>query len=126
MKLFILIISIFLSAFNVKGQNTTAFDTAKISRAVELDFYQTDKRGIQSNIHDIFYVSEDMQTLIAFHDGQIKWKADIIKACGTPFIGQPAIRYIKLDQGQIFITYGKHDFAQVNIVTGNTTCLGGK
>jgi hypothetical protein len=124
MKLFILIVFLALSVLNLSGQSTPALDKAKISKAVELNFYQTDKRGIQTNNHDIFYVGENLQTVMAFHDGQIKWKADIIMACGLPFVGKPTIRYMKLEQGEIFVTYGKHDYARVNILTGKITCLG--
>jgi hypothetical protein len=123
-KLFIFVVGFVLTTINLCGQTTIKFDTAKISKDTELNFYKTDKRGIESSTKNIFYVDESMQTLIAFQNGQVKWRADIIKTCGKPFVGQPSIRYIKLDQGKIFVAFGKHNFANVDSVTGKITCLG--
>jgi hypothetical protein len=60
-KLFILI-SFVLSAFNVNGQATPPFDTAKVSKNTELNKTYT---GAISFV-------EELETLIAFYNGQIK------------------------------------------------------
>jgi hypothetical protein len=120
----ILIVAFVLTTNNICGQIILKLDTAKISRDTELNFFKTTKRGIESNTNGIFYVDDSMQTIIAIWNGQVKWKVDIIKACGKPFVGHPSIRYIKLDKGKINVTFGKHDNAIVDCVTGKITCLG--
>ena len=65
-----------------------------------------------------------MQTLTAYQNGLVKWKINIIQTCGKPAVGQPAIRYIKLDNKKISVTFGKHSFASVDINNGKTTFLG--
>ena len=123
-KLIICIVAFSLTTINACGQSTIKVDSTKISKDTEVNFYKTSMRGIESSTKEIFYVDENMQTLIALQNGQVKWRADIIKTCGTPFVGNPSIRYLKLEHDKISVVYGKHDFASVDITTGKIACLG--
>ncbi|MFC5978015.1 hypothetical protein [Flavobacterium salmonis] len=48
----------------------------------------------------------------------MKWETNVIKILGKPKIGKPEIRALQYNNLTITISYGKHDFAVVNIETG--------
>jgi hypothetical protein len=106
------------------GQKLITLDWAKISHDTELNFSITDKRGIEAETKIVYFVEKDMQTLTAYQNGLVKWRVNIIQTCGKPTIGQPTIRYIKLDNNKISVTFGKHSFASVDTNNGKTTFLG--
>jgi len=39
-------------------------------------------------------------------------------------VGAAEIRHIQLTKKQLQITFGKHDYATINIKTGEVTCVG--
>jgi len=45
-------------------------------------------------------------------------------SCGNPSVGKPEIRHIKFEIDKLLVTYGKHSFAKVDIVSGKTKFLG--
>lgn len=106
------------------GQNKSDFNDNEISTDFELNFLNTDKRGIKSSNGIIYYVEKDLQTITAYENGKVKWKTNIIRTCGKPSVGKPEIRFIRLKNGEINLTYGKHNFANVDISSGNITNLG--
>jgi hypothetical protein len=106
------------------SQTPLTYDKNKISTDTELNFSLTDKRGIESKTGIIYFVEKDLQTLSAYEKGKVLWQTNIITTCGKPAIGEPAIRYIKLDTGKVNVTFGKHSFASVDIINGKTTYLG--
>jgi hypothetical protein len=89
----------------------------------ELNFSKTDKRGIESESKVLYYVESDMQTITAFQRGLVKWKVNI-STCGKPEVGEPIIRCIKLINDKILVTYGRDNYAEVNINTGKAHFLG--
>ena len=121
----ILALSFLISVFaTLEGLSQTTFDERLVSTEKELNFYFTDKRGIQGEKGIVFFVERDGQTLTAYTGEKIKWTVDIIKVCGEPAVGKPGIRYLKLTKDKIEITFGKHSFASVDIADGKTKYLG--
>ena len=106
------------------AQDKTAYDKSKTSTDTELDFAFTDKRGIESKNGIIYYVEKDKKTLTAYENEKIKWQTNIIEICGQPAVGQPEIRYVKLDNDTLSIVFGKHSLVSVDISNGKTTYLG--
>ena len=100
------------------------YNTNRVSKARELNFSNTDKRGIEAPNGLIYIVDKNLKILSAYQNGKIKWKSDIVKVCGKPTVGKSEIGYIKLDGNKIFLTFGKHDYANVNIADGEVECLG--
>ena len=78
------------------GQNKSDFNNNKISTETELNFSNTDKRGIKSSDGIIYYVEKDLQTLTAYENGKVKWKTNIIENHGKPSVGKPEIRFVQL------------------------------
>jgi len=105
----ILALSFLISVFaTLEGLSQTTFDERLVSTEKELNFYFTDKRGIQGEKGIVFFVERDGQTLTAYTGEKIKWTVNIIKVCGEPAVGKPEIRYLKLTKDKIEITFGKH------------------
>ena len=57
-------------------------------------------------------------------DGKPMWQADVLKKCGKPAVGKPAIRHLAIKGGLVQVTYGKHSFANVGLKSGHITCRG--
>ena len=57
-------------------------------------------------------------------DGKPLWSVDVIKKCGAPATGKAAIRHLAIKGGLVQVTYGKHNFANVGLDSGNITCRG--
>lgn len=52
-------------------------------------------RGIVSG-KVIYYVEKDLQTVLAYENGKLKWKTNVISVCGKPSAGKAEIRIMKL------------------------------
>lgn len=124
MTIKILSLVIVTSTWTIDGLSQTTVDNSKVSTEKELNFSTTDKRGIKADDGIIYLVEKDGQTLTAYNKNDIKWTVNIIKICGQPKVGKPEIRHIKLTGDKIQITFGKHDFASVDIKDGNVKYLG--
>lgn len=105
---YIILLLSFLAYFTTFAQSNTSIN--KDSR-----FYSTDGS---------YLLGKDKQTLSFYKKGKLKWKANVIKACGIPKVGKPEVREIKLNGDVIKVTFGKHNFAEVKIDTGEVNCLG--
>jgi hypothetical protein len=103
---------------------TQTVDNNLVSTEKELNFAFTDKRGIKADNGVIYFVTNGGRTLTAYDNEKIKWTADILGHCRLPAVGKPEIRYINLTTDKIEVTFGKHDFASVDIVDGKVKCLG--
>lgn len=100
-------------------------DTIYCSVNGELDVINTKERCIVCEKNIAINVESDNATLTAEKKGKIKWKINIISACCKPSVGKPEIRYIKLNNNEtISVTFGKHNYAIIDINTGRITCLG--
>ena len=113
-----------LVLLSAKGQKLILFDSSELTTKTELNLLNTTKRGIEDETKTLFYVEKDLQTLSAYQNGLLKWKINIIKTFGAAKVGRQEIRYIKLENDQLIVTYGKHTFAKVNIHTGKGIFLG--
>ncbi|MBS0262262.1 MAG: hypothetical protein JSS02_09955 [Planctomycetes bacterium] len=74
----------------------------------------------------IFYVESNGRRVVAFdQDAAVVWSVDVLaKATIKPAQGQPVIRHLRLQEGELWITCGKHDHAKVDIKTGKTEFVG--
>ena len=119
---------LFIAMFGTTyGQSQSTIDNQKISTDKELNFATTDKRGIKADDGIIFLVLEDGQTLISYHKGKIIWTVNVVKTCELPDAGvqgKQDVRHIKLSVDKICVTYGKHEYANVDIKDGKVKCLG--
>lgn len=79
-----------------------------------------------SKTENIFYVESNGRRLVAFKkDGTIMWSVDVLEATKvTPKTGQPVIRHLSFAENQLQVTFGKHDFAAIEINSGKTIYLG--
>ena len=99
------------------------FDLKLISKKTELNFAFTKMRGIKSR-KVIYFIENDLQTISAYRNGKLKWKTNIISVCGKPGVGKSEIRHVKLEYGKLFVTYGKHSFAEVDTGNGSAKYFG--
>jgi len=105
-------------------QNHLCYDKKNVSTDSELNIAFTGKRGIKDKDDIVYYVENNLKILTAYENDRIKWRINILKACGNPDVGAYEIRFIRLKGNKIFITFGKHSFASVNIDNGKVECLG--
>jgi hypothetical protein len=122
-KLYFIVI-LCIGITRVFAQQPMRYDVNKVSKAGELNFSKTDKRGIEAANGMIYIVDKNLKVLRAYQNGKIKWESDIITFCGIPAVGKSEIRYLKLDGNKILLTFGKHNNAKVNIADGKVECLG--
>lgn len=80
-------------------------------------------RDGQSNI--IVQVSNDGQNIRALDKDSVKlWEMNLIKELGEPYIGSPVIQHISIKDNNVYIIFGKHDFAVMELLTGNIINFG--
>ena len=120
-KLSILVLFLNISNF---AQDFKTFEKGLITNETKLDLISTKKRGIQTKKKEIYYVEKNNQTISAYLNGMIKWKINVIKEFGKPKVGKPEIRFIELKKNIIFVTFGKHSFAEINASNGKAKFIG--
>jgi len=74
----------------------------------------------------IFYVESNGRRLVAFDkDGAVAWSVDVLaEAKIKPARGEPVIRHLRLQDGELRVTCGKSDEAKVQLKTGKTEYVG--
>ena len=74
----------------------------------------------------VFYVESNGRRLVAFaSDGAVAWSVDVLaEAKIKPAQGVPVIRHLRLQDGELWVTCGKHDSAKVKTSTGETEYVG--
>lgn len=118
------IIKFLILAFLFTQQSfSQKIDSTLISKDSEINFAETQKRGIEKD-SVIYYVEKDLQTISAYKNNKLQWQTNVVKICGKPKVGEPNIRYLKYEQTRLFIVFGKHNFAEVDIKNGKTRFLG--
>ena len=100
--------------------NSKPYDESKVLDKTYINIRFTDDRGIKDRNGLIYYVEKDLQTLTAYENNNTKWKSNIIDVCGKPYMGEPKITSIKLNDSLLWVVFGQHSFASVNIKNGNT------
>lgn len=71
-----------------------------------------------------FYMNKKTQEILAYQEGKVIWKQDVMKVCGKPLVGKPEIRAIWIKNKNLQIVHGKHDYAKIEIETGELVCEG--
>ena len=99
------------------------YDETKVAKQTELNLALSNFRGIEDK-ETVYFIENDNQTLSAYENGKLKWKTNVIKVCGKPKVGEPKIRYIKLNEKVIKVTFGKHSWAEVDLKSGKTKFIG--
>jgi hypothetical protein len=94
-----------------------------VSKTTELNFFETKMRGIECE-GIIYFVESDLQHVSAYKNSKKIWRTNVISVCGKPSVGEPEIRYIKFEKDKLIIVYGKHSFAEVDIVSGKAKFWG--
>ncbi len=74
----------------------------------------------------VFYVESNGRRLVALDkDGSLAWSVDIFaEAKIKPTLGEPVIRHLRLQEGELRVTCGKSDEAKVQLKTGKTEYVG--
>lgn len=116
---------IFLTVILIFPQSSFAqkYDVNLISKNTELNFFKTKMRGIE---HDkiIYFIERDLQTVSAYKNTKLIWQTNVILVCGKPSVGESEIRHVKYESNKLFIVFGKHSFAEIDIIKGKTTFIG--
>jgi hypothetical protein len=99
------------------------YDEQKVTKKIELNLAFSNFRGIEDK-ETVYFIENDNQTLSAYKNGKLKWKTNIIKVCGKPKVGEPKVRYIKLNEKVIQVIFGKHSMAEVDMQSGKTKLIG--
>ena len=99
------------------------YDEKKIVKKTELNLGLSNFRGIE-NKENVIIIENDNKTISAYKNGKLKWKTNVIKICGNPKVGEPKIRYIKITEKVIKVTFGKHSMAEVELENGKTKFIG--
>ena len=123
-RLLTFILGLFFLLQTSCNQNATDFNKVKLSDDDKLKFAASTDLVIQSKSWVLYFVAKDKQTIVASENGKIIWQNNIISTLGKPYVGQPEVRNIRLDNDTLNVIFGKHDFARVDIHTGKATYLG--
>lgn len=96
------------------------YDSTRISTHTVINLLESNFIGFES-YGTVYYVEPDLKTVVAVNKktGHVKWKTDVVLACGIPAEGKHEIRYMKLHKGTLHVIYGKHNEAQIEQVDGS-------
>ena len=74
----------------------------------------------------VFYVESNGCRLVALDkDGSLTWSADVLaEAKIKPNQGEPVIRHLRLQEGELFVRCGKKDEVKVQLKTGEIEYVG--
>ncbi|AWA30965.1 hypothetical protein HYN48_13245 [Flavobacterium magnum] len=114
-KLTIMLFFILLTQMNFAQPGSLI--TKNISTESQITVKQIGNRGLLKN-GNVYFVEDDLQTISGYNKNKKIWQVNIIKILGKPKAGRSAIHYIKLSDKSLHITYGKHNFAVLNIENG--------
>jgi hypothetical protein len=114
---------------NHEKTNARSFSTFRISA-----FFWSEQRIYTEKLHQngsleyigniTFYLEKKTQTMLAYKNGKIKWKSNVIKVCAKPAVGKSEISDIQIEHNGLKIVYGKHSFAKIVLETGEVICEG--
>jgi hypothetical protein len=107
------------------AQEPESYIKQKIVYKSETFIEKTGNRGLLTKALNVYYVEDDLQTVTAYEKENKKiWTLNIIKVLGKPKVGKPIIRFIKLSQNTLHVTYGKHSFAEIDLRNGKVISSG--
>ena len=99
------------------------YNDALISNNSEINFAKTQKRGIKKD-KIVYLVENDLQTISAYKRSKLQWQTNIISVCGKPKLGEAQIRYMGYNSNKLLVVIGKHNFAEIDIINGETKFVG--
>jgi hypothetical protein len=107
------------------AQEPESYIKQKIVFKTEIVVEKIGNRGLITKNENVYYVEDDLQTICAYEDENKKiWQTNVIKTLGKPKVGKPIIRFIKLTEKTLQVTYGKHSFAEIDIRNGKIISSG--
>jgi hypothetical protein len=67
-----------------------------------------------------FYVESDGRRIVALdREGELAWGVDVLgEAKVKPYLGEPVVRHLRLDDGKLVATCGKKDFVRIEVKIG--------
>ena len=120
-KMLLLVLFFSLTSF---AQELKIFDIDLITRETKLDIISSNKRGIETEKKEIYFVEIDNQTISYYLNGILEWKVNVIKKCGKPKVGKSKIRFIEIIKDKMLVTFGKHNYAEINLKNGKAKLIG--
>ena len=120
-KLLCLILFVSLTNF---AQELKTFDKELLTNENKLNLLSSKKRGIETEEKEIYILENDNQTVSAYINGILEWQFNAPLECGKLNERKLNVRFIEIRKNKLFVTYGKHSFAEFNLKTGKTKCLG--
>lgn len=122
-KTILLFLVLFVS-LNNSAQELKTFDVELITRQTKLDLISSNKRGIETEKKEIYFVEKDNQTISYYLNRILEWKVNVIKKCGKPKVGKSEIRFIEIIKEKMLVTFGKHNYVEINLKNGKTKFIG--
>lgn len=120
----IIILFLFVISASAQTASILKFDEKLVSKVTEVDFFTTEKRGFRDESGVVYFVQNDLQSIVAFEKEKILWKVNVISLCGNAAVGKNEIRFLKLEKDTLIVIYGKHNFASVAKFDGKILCQG--
>ncbi len=114
---------LFITFFLTQLNFAQTFDKKLISKDLEINFAERQKRGIEKN-GIIYFVEENLQTISAYKNNELVWQTNVITICGKPKVGEPKIRYFRYESEKLFVIVGKHQHAEVDAINGKASFFG--
>ena len=122
-KFKLLCLTLFVSLTNF-AQELKTFDKELLTNENKLNLLSSNKRGIETEKKEIYILENDNQTVSAYKNGILEWQFNASLECGKLNERKLNVRFIEIRKDKLFVTYGKHSFAEFNLKTGKTKCLG--
>jgi hypothetical protein len=122
-KIKILFLILFISITSL-AQELKTFDVELITRETKLNLISSNKRGIETEKKEIYFVETDNQTISYYLNGILKWKVNVIKKCGRPKVGKSEIRFIEIIKDKMLVTFGKPNYAEIDLKNGKAKFIG--
>ena len=121
LKIFFFLIVILQISF---AQEPESKIKKKIVNQLETSVEKEGNRGLISKTGNVYFVEDDLQTVSAYKNQEKIWQKNILKELGKPNVGKPIIRYIKLNEEVLVVTFGKHNFAELDLKNGKIISSG--
>lgn len=107
------------------AQEPESYIKQKIAFKPETIIEKVGYRGLITKTESVYYVSDDMQTISAYeNENERIWQLNLIEKLGKPKVGKPFIRFMKLKEKSLYIVYGKHSFAEIDLRNGKVISSG--
>ena len=73
----------------------------------------------------IVYVESDGRHVVGLaKNGDVLWNVEVLKPQETCAVGSPVVRHLELRSDKVGVTFCKHSFSEIEILSGKYTHLG--